>query len=51
MSDLPFYKTRAGRQFYESTMPRLVEERARLTDQPERLVARLEATDAPKVRE
>ena len=45
MSDVPFHQTRMGRRFYESTMPRLVDELARLTDQLERLVARLEAAD------
>ncbi len=32
MAEVPFYATRMGRQFYESTMPRLVEQLERLND-------------------
>ncbi len=41
MSEIPFYQTRAGRTFYESTMPALVAELARLNTLLEKLVARL----------
>ncbi len=41
MSEVPFYQTRAGRTFYESTMPALVVELARLNSLLEKLVARL----------
>ena len=37
MAETPFYATRTGRQFYESTMPKLVEQLERLND----LLARL----------
>ena len=39
MSSVQFYETRAGRQFYESTMPSLVAELARLNTLLEELVA------------
>ena len=32
MGEVPFYATRMGRQFYESTMPKLVEQLERLND-------------------
>ncbi len=35
---IEFYQTRAGRQFYESTMPALVAELARLNDLLAKLV-------------
>ncbi len=38
MSEIPFYQTRAGRTFYESTMPALVAELARLNDLLAKLV-------------
>ncbi len=38
MSEVPFYQTRAGRQFYESTMPALVAELSRLNDLLAKLV-------------
>ncbi len=38
MSEIPFYQTRAGRQFYESTMPALVAELSRLSDLLAKLV-------------
>ena len=40
MSEVPFYKTRMGRRFYESTMPDLVEQLKRLNEVLERLVSR-----------
>ena len=48
MSETPFYCTKMGRDFYDRTMPRLVEELARRTDQLAKLTARLEAQGAPK---
>lgn len=32
MSDVPFYLTKAGRQYYEVTMPELVRQLHRLND-------------------
>ena len=32
MSDVPFYLTKAGRQYYEVTMPELVRQLNRLND-------------------
>ena len=57
MSD-DFFRTRMGHTFYESTMPSLVRELARLNDNLERLVAQPEpkpvesapATIAPEER-
>jgi hypothetical protein len=46
MSD-DFFRTRMGHTFYESTMPSLVRELARLNDNLERLVA-LAAKRVPK---
>ncbi len=43
MTDVPFYQTRLGRQFYEATLPRLVAEISRMNDLLARLV---EATEA-----
>ncbi len=43
MSD--FYATRMGQRFYESTMPRLVDELARLNGLLERIAVTLEADD------
>ena len=40
MSETPFYKTRMGHQFYESTMPRLVEQLERLNDLLEKMLDR-----------
>jgi hypothetical protein len=40
-----FYKTRAGRQFIDSTMPRLAEELAKLNDSLDRLIEALERID------
>lgn len=37
MSDTPFHQTRMGHAFYESTMPALVRELARLNENLERL--------------
>ena len=42
-----FFRTRMGHTFYESTMPSLVRELARLNDNLERLVALVEK-EAPK---
>ena len=42
MSDIEFYQTRAGRTYYEKTLPDLVEQLRRLADAVERLVARTE---------
>jgi hypothetical protein len=41
-----FYKTRAGRQFIDSTMPRLAEELAKLNDSLDRLIEALERSTA-----
>ena len=38
MSHVPFYMTRAGRTFYERTMPGLVRELARLNETLEKLL-------------
>ncbi len=38
MSEIPFYKTRMGHRFYESTMPALVKQLERLNELLERLV-------------
>ena len=43
--DTPFYRTRMGQKFYESTLPDLVREVKRLADAAERIAAVLE-TDA-----
>lgn len=32
MSEVPFYQTRAGRQYYEVTMPEMVRQLTRLND-------------------
>ena len=40
MSDVEFYKTRAGRTYYEKTLPELIEQIRRLADVVEKLVAR-----------
>ena len=48
MSDVPFYQTRMGRQFYEATVPRLVNELVRLNELIERLPKALERLDAPR---
>lgn len=45
MSD-DFFRTRMGHTFYESTMPSLVRELARLNDNLERLVALAEKREA-----
>jgi hypothetical protein len=37
-----FYQTRAGRTYYEKTLPELVEQVRRLADAVEQLVERLE---------
>ncbi len=38
MSDVPFYLTRSGHDFYERTMPSLLRELARLNENLERLI-------------
>ncbi len=38
MSGIPFHQTPMGRRFYESTMPELVRELARLNKNLERLI-------------
>ena len=43
MSDLDFYQTRAGRVFYDQTVPELVEQVRRLADAVERLVDRIDS--------
>ncbi len=45
MAEIPFYATRMGRQFYESTMPRLVEQLERLNDLLARLVEQQQTKD------
>ena len=40
MSEIPFYKTRMGQQFYDRTIPELVKQLERLNDLLERVVAR-----------
>ena len=45
MAEIPFYATRMGRRFYESTMPKLVEQLERLNELLERLVEQEQATD------
>jgi integrase len=42
MSDTPFYLTRAGKQFYERTVPELVKQLRRLNENLEQLAARLD---------
>lgn len=44
MSHVPFYQTRAGRQFYEVTVPELVRQLTRLNDL---LALRVELTEQP----
>jgi hypothetical protein len=39
MSDAEFYQTRAGRTYYEKTLPELVEQIKRLAEAVEKLVA------------
>ncbi len=45
MAEIPFYATRMGRQFYESTIPRLVEQLERLNDLLARLVEQQQTKD------
>ena len=45
MAEVPFYATRMGRQFYESTMPKLVEQLGRLNDLLARLVYQQQTKD------
>jgi hypothetical protein len=47
MSDIPFYRTQMGHRFYESTVPSLVHELARLNENLERLLQVVER-DAPR---
>ena len=45
MSETPFYSTRMGHRFFESTMPALVKQLERLNELLERLVERTEPKD------
>jgi len=45
MNEVPFYQTRAGRQFYESTLPELVRQITRVNDLLARAVDCLESQD------
>ena len=45
MSETPFFKTRMGHRFYESTMPALVEELQRINENLERLATLLDRQD------
>jgi len=42
MSDVEFYQTRAGRTYYEKTLPELIEQLRRLAEAVEKLVAQKE---------
>lgn len=42
MSDIPFHLTVQGKRFFEGTMPRLVEELARMNELLARIAARIE---------
>lgn len=48
MSDIQFYETRAGRTFFESTMPALVAELARLNTLLEKLAAQRDESPVGK---
>ena len=49
MENTPFFKTRVGQRFYESTMPELVKQLERLNNLLERLVGQRERNgDEPK---
>ena len=48
MSGPQFFETRAGRQFYEATMPELVRQLKRIADGVERIVVALEANAEPE---
>jgi len=41
MSDLQFYRTRAGRTFFEHTLPELIRQLERLNENLEKLVERV----------
>ena len=43
MNEPAFYQTRAGRTFYEKTLPELVEQIRRLADAVERLTEKVDA--------
>ncbi len=45
MSETPFYNTRMGHRFYESTMPALVKQLERLNELLERLIERTDPKD------
>ncbi len=45
MAEVPFYATRMGRQFYESTMPKLVEQLESLNDLLARIVEQQQTKD------
>ena len=45
MSETPFFKTRMGHRFFESTMPALVKQLERLNELLERLVEQRDPKD------
>jgi hypothetical protein len=45
MSNVPFYETRTGRTYYESTMPSLVAELAKLNSLLAQIIDRLQDRD------
>ena len=45
MSEPQFFQTRMGKQFYESTMPRLVEQLERLNDLLARIIEQQQTKD------
>ncbi len=45
MSETPFYKTRMGQQFYDRTVPDLVQQLQRLNENLERLATLLDRQD------
>lgn len=50
MSEVPFYQTKAGRQYYEVTMPELVRQLTRLNDLLALAVEAMDKKDADDVR-
>jgi hypothetical protein len=46
MSELEFYRTRAGREYYQRSLPELVEQIRSLTDVVEKLVRRIYVREA-----
>jgi hypothetical protein len=47
MNDIPFHRTAMGRDFYDRTMPDVLQQITRLNDLLERLVARLDGEEEP----